>query len=75
MTGTLMALHAEVGAAVAEGEPLFVVEAMKMEYVVRAPRDVVVASVDGAVGGAVQIGQAVVTFEPSESAPSEGSAS
>ncbi len=36
MPGTVVAVPAEPGAAVAEGDPLVVVEAMKMEHVVRA---------------------------------------
>ena len=63
MTGTLAKLSVEPGAEVAEGGELFVVEAMKMEYVVKAPRDVVVAEVRGSVGGQVDQGAVVVTFE------------
>ena len=36
MPGTVVALAAEPGAVVTEGEPVVVVEAMKMEHVVRA---------------------------------------
>ena len=63
MTGTLAKLSVEPGTAVAEGGELFVVEAMKMEYVVKAPRDVMVAEVRGSVGGQVDQGAVVVTFE------------
>jgi len=66
MTGTVAALHVEPGQAVAEGEPLFVVEAMKMEYAVRAPRDVVVAEVRVAVGDPVELGQPLVLFAEAE---------
>lgn len=68
MTGTLAKLSVEPGADVAEGGELFVVEAMKMEYVVKAPRDVVVAEVRGSVGGQVDQGAVVVTFEAEEDA-------
>lgn len=64
MTGTLAKLSVDSGASVAEGAELFVVEAMKMEYVVKAPRDLVVADVRGAVGGQVDQGAVVVSFEP-----------
>ncbi len=37
MPGAVLALRAEPGATVAEGDPLLVVEAMKMEHVLRAP--------------------------------------
>jgi urea carboxylase len=54
----LVAPGDEVGA----NSPLFVVEAMKMEFVVEAPRDIVVDAVRAAEGEAVDIGQVVVTF-------------
>lgn len=54
-------LHFQVTA----GQPLFVVIAMKMEYVVRSPRDGVVAGVSGArQGDAVGKGAEVVTLVP-----------
>jgi 3-methylcrotonyl-CoA carboxylase alpha subunit len=63
MTGTLAKVAVAPGQAVAQGAELFVVEAMKMEYVVRAPRAVTIAEVRGAVGGQVEQGGVVVTFE------------
>lgn len=66
MTGTLAKLSVEVGQAVAEGAELFVVEAMKMEYVVKAPRALVVAEVRGEVGGQVDQGAVIVGFETGE---------
>jgi acetyl/propionyl-CoA carboxylase alpha subunit len=62
MTGVVLAMHAVAGAAIAEGGPLFVIEAMKMEFAVAAPRDVVVEDVLGAVGDRVEIGAVLVTF-------------
>ena len=66
MTGTVAALPVEPGQSVAEGETLFVVEAMKMEYAVRAPRDVVVAEVRAEVGETVQVDQPLVLFVEEE---------
>lgn len=43
MTGTVRKVHVVVGSQVQAGEPVVVLEAMKMEYVLRAPRDGVVA--------------------------------
>ncbi len=63
MTGTLLDVAVAPGDRVEEGETLFVVEAMKMEYAVRAPRDVVIADVRLAPGDKVAIDEAVVTFE------------
>jgi biotin carboxyl carrier protein len=39
MSATVIRLHVSVGSAVSEGDPLVVVEAMKMEMPLRAPRD------------------------------------
>jgi pyruvate carboxylase len=39
MPGTVIAVHCTEGAKVKEGDPLVTLEAMKMETVVRAPRD------------------------------------
>jgi len=62
MTGTLAKLSVAPGEEVAAGAELFVVEAMKMEYVVRAPRDVTVAETRGVVGEQVEQGGVVVTY-------------
>ena len=51
---------------IAAGAPLFVIEAMKMEFVVEAPRDVVVDEVLAAVGDRVDIGQVLVSFVEAE---------
>ena len=63
MTGTVLEVAVDVGDCVEEGQTLFVVEAMKMEYAVRAPRDVTVASVKLAAGDKVSIDEPVITFE------------
>ncbi len=63
MTGTLAKVAVEPGQQVDEGAELFVVEAMKMEYVVRAPRAVTVAEVRGAMGEQVEQGRVVVAYE------------
>ncbi len=62
MTGLLVKVHAAPGDAVARGAPLFAVEAMKMEYVVSADRDVVVEEVRHVAGARVDVGDVVVTF-------------
>jgi 3-methylcrotonyl-CoA carboxylase alpha subunit len=62
MTGTLAKVAARAGERVAAGAELFVVEAMKMEYVVRAPREVLVAEVRAAVGAQVRQGEVVVVY-------------
>jgi 3-methylcrotonyl-CoA carboxylase alpha subunit len=51
------------GEKVAAGQVLLVIEAMKMEHSVTAPRDGVVASVTCAVGNRVEDGVELVTLE------------
>ncbi len=63
MAGVLTKVHVVVGATVGKGAPLFAVEAMKMEYVVKADRDVVIAEVKHAAGARVALGAPVVVFQ------------
>ena len=62
MTGTVWKMLVEPGAEVAAGEVLCIVEAMKMEFAIEAPRDVVVDEVKRAAGERVDIGEVLVTF-------------
>lgn len=63
MTGTVVKVDVEAGQEVVEGATLFVVEAMKMEYAVKAPRDVTIREVRAAAGDRVDIDQPVVLFQ------------
>ena len=54
--GKVFKIEASVGQAVKKGDPVVVVEAMKMEIPVVAPEDGTVASIDVAVGDAVEAG-------------------
>lgn len=56
MPATVVAIAAPPGTRVAAGDPVVVLEAMKMELVVRAPRDGEVAAVHCAVGELVPPG-------------------
>ncbi|MDP3167126.1 MAG: biotin carboxylase N-terminal domain-containing protein [Hydrogenophaga sp.] len=60
--GKLIAVHAQPGASIAKGEPLLVIESMKLEHTLAAPRDVIVDSVSVAAGQQVAPGQLLVTF-------------
>ncbi len=60
--GKVFKIEASVGQAVKRGEPVVVVEAMKMEIPVVAPEDGVVASIDVAVGDAVEAGATLATL-------------
>lgn len=62
--GRVLRILAAPGAEVAEGQPLVVLEAMKMENDVRSPRDGVVRSIEVEPGQAVGAGQILVRLEP-----------
>jgi 3-methylcrotonyl-CoA carboxylase alpha subunit len=63
MPGTVTAISVVAGAAVKKGQPLVVMEAMKMEFTLSAPADGVVLAVHYAVGALVDEGAALVAFE------------
>ncbi len=68
MHGKVTAIFVEAGQAVAKGERLFIVEAMKMEHSVVAPFDGVIAAVAACAGDQVEEGYSVVLFEQEEAA-------
>jgi 3-methylcrotonyl-CoA carboxylase alpha subunit len=63
MPGRVIAVFVEPGARITSGQALLVVEAMKMEHSLRAPRDGVVASVVCKVGDQVEEGRELVVLE------------
>ena len=60
--GKVFKIEASVGQAVKKGDAVVVVEAMKMEIPVVAPEDGTVASIDVAVGDAVEAGAVLATL-------------
>jgi 3-methylcrotonyl-CoA carboxylase alpha subunit len=62
MHGKLVALMVQAGDAVTKGQKLAIVEAMKMEHALVAPRDGVVAEVIGDIGAQVGEGARVVVL-------------
>ena len=63
MPGRIVKLMVERGAKVAKGEPLLVLEAMKMEHTIVAPADGVVADVHCAAGEQVLEGVELIRLE------------
>ncbi|KRC04323.1 carbamoyl-phosphate synthase large subunit [Hydrogenophaga sp. Root209] len=60
--GKLIAVHAQPGATIAKGEPLLVIESMKLEHTLAAPRDITVGSLSVVAGQQVAPGQLLITF-------------
>jgi acetyl/propionyl-CoA carboxylase alpha subunit len=66
MPGKILQVMVATGTEVDEGDPLLVLEAMKMENVIRAPRSGVIAVVQAQVGEAVEKAATLVTYEMNE---------
>ena len=64
MPGLVKVVHAKRGARVTRGQPLIVIEAMKMEYTMTAPRDGKIAEVAVSMGDNVQSGALLLALEP-----------
>ncbi|WP_322937539.1 acetyl/propionyl/methylcrotonyl-CoA carboxylase subunit alpha [Nocardioides bizhenqiangii] len=66
MPGSVIAVHAQVGDAVAEGAPILVMEAMKMQHTIAAPYSGTVTELAATTGQQVEAGTvlAVVTPDP-----------
>jgi biotin carboxyl carrier protein len=62
MPGTILALEVTPGQQVRRGDPLLVLEAMKMQNIIRAPADAVVAEILAQPGQAVGFGEPLMRF-------------
>jgi len=62
MPGTVLAVHVTEGGQVTSGQPLLIVEAMKMEHVVTAPSDGVVTELTARVGQQVRLDEALAVI-------------
>ena len=60
--GNVFKIEASVGQSVQAGDPVVIIEAMKMEIPVVAPEAGTVASIDVAVGDAVEAGAVLATL-------------
>jgi propionyl-CoA carboxylase alpha chain len=63
MPGLLSSVAVAVGEPVKAGQELAVIEAMKMENVMRAERDGVVAAIHAGAGDSLAVDQAILEFE------------
>ncbi|MFD2263516.1 acetyl-CoA carboxylase biotin carboxylase subunit [Lacibacterium aquatile] len=66
MPGKVVAVKVEAGQSVKKGQPLMVVEAMKMEHTIAAPRDGVVQTIRFSAGDLVDDGAELLTLEALE---------
>jgi acetyl-CoA carboxylase carboxyltransferase component/biotin carboxyl carrier protein len=64
LQGTVIAIGAGVGKSVRAGDPILIMESMKMEHVIEAPFSGVLHSLHVAVGDTVFEGHALAFFEP-----------
>jgi propionyl-CoA carboxylase alpha chain len=63
MPGTVVSVAVEKGAEVAAGQPILVLEAMKMQHTVAAPHGGVVAAIDVQAGAQVAAGDVLAVVE------------
>ena len=61
--GKLIALHVQEGQSVQQGDVVLVIESMKLEHILCAPRDAVVHSLSASVGQQVGPGQVLVQWK------------
>ncbi|MEM7238325.1 MAG: acetyl/propionyl/methylcrotonyl-CoA carboxylase subunit alpha [Pseudomonadota bacterium] len=64
MSGVVKAVHAVEAQAVRRGEPLMIIEAMKMEHTLTAPRDGVIAAIHARPGEQVDEAALLIAFDP-----------
>jgi acetyl-CoA/propionyl-CoA carboxylase biotin carboxyl carrier protein len=62
MPGTILAVHVSLGQAVTAGQPVLVVEAMKMEHTVTAPVDGVVSELTAKAGQQVPMDETLAVI-------------
>ncbi|MEZ0577633.1 biotin carboxylase N-terminal domain-containing protein [Nocardioides sp. MH1] len=72
MPGSVVAVHAHVGDVVAEGRPILVMEAMKMQHTIAAPYSGTVTELAAAIGQQVEAGTVLAVVTPVEPAETEG---
>jgi 3-methylcrotonyl-CoA carboxylase alpha subunit len=68
MPGRVIELLVAPGASVKKGQPMMVIEAMKMEHTIAAPRDGIVAAVNFAAGDLVEEGAELIALKEADAA-------
>jgi 3-methylcrotonyl-CoA carboxylase alpha subunit len=68
MPGRVIELLVAAGAAVQKGQAMMVIEAMKMEHTIAAPRDGIVAAVHFAAGDLVEEGAELIALKEADAA-------
>ena len=63
MPGRVLNISIQAGDAIAKGDNLLVLEAMKMENILRAERKGVVAKIEAAAGDSLKVDEVIMTFE------------
>jgi propionyl-CoA carboxylase alpha chain len=71
MPGSVIAVRAAVGDVVQEGQPILVMEAMKMQHTIAAPYAGTVTELSATAGQQVEAGVVLAVVEPAEAAGSE----
>ncbi|MFJ3218075.1 acetyl/propionyl/methylcrotonyl-CoA carboxylase subunit alpha [Kitasatospora sp. NPDC086801] len=74
MPGTVTVVKTTAGETVRKGQPLLVLEAMKMEHVIAAPHDGVVAELRATAGATVAMEELLVVVAPAEDGAAEQAA-
>jgi biotin carboxyl carrier protein len=64
--GSVLRVHKAVGDVVSAGDPVMVVEAMKMENELRAQRDGVLTEIPVSIGASVKVGDHLFTIDNPE---------
>jgi len=63
MPGLVLEINVSQGQSVTQGESLLILEAMKMENVIKSPVDGVIKSIDVSVGESISKSQVLITYE------------
>ncbi len=74
MPGTVTVVKTGLGDQVERGQPLLVLEAMKMEHVITAPHDGTVSELRATAGGTVAMDEVLAVVTPADEAAGDGPA-